>query len=112
MEDALQQSNQTLRSIVDSSPSAIIALDMEGRITLWNPAAEKIYGWNESEVMGKTPPLVPAHKKSEFLALNHRIQNGERFTSIELKRQTKQGAIQGKFVLTTVTATKRIFSHF
>ncbi|MBC7382094.1 MAG: PAS domain S-box protein [Bacteroidia bacterium] len=39
--------------IMNSSLDAIVCMDIDGLITLWNPSAEKIFGWNEKEVHGK-----------------------------------------------------------
>ncbi len=39
---------QSLHAIVEASPVAIIALDGEGRVKMWNHSAERIFGWNEN----------------------------------------------------------------
>ncbi len=41
-----------LGAIIDASPVAIVELDPAGRVQLWNPAAERIYGWRREEVLG------------------------------------------------------------
>ena len=43
-------------AIIDASPVAIVELDSAGRVQLWNPAAERIYGWRPEEVLGKPHP--------------------------------------------------------
>lgn len=55
-EEALEKQAALLEEqarIVDLAPAAIIVRDLESRITLWNPEAEKIYGWTREEAMGK-----------------------------------------------------------
>jgi formate hydrogenlyase transcriptional activator len=53
-EDALRQSEERFRSIVESIKDyAIFTLDPEGRITSWNPAAEKIKGYSAEEIIGQ-----------------------------------------------------------
>jgi len=47
-ERELQETNERLNAVIDASPDAIIALDTEGTVTLWNPAAERIFGWSEA----------------------------------------------------------------
>ncbi|MDP2401784.1 MAG: HD domain-containing phosphohydrolase, partial [Actinomycetota bacterium] len=42
-----------------ASPVAILTLDPNGLVTLWNPAAERIFGWTRDDVIGKPCPLVP-----------------------------------------------------
>jgi PAS domain S-box-containing protein len=58
---ALQTSEQRLALHVRRSPLGVIGLDPQGRVVEWNAAAERIFGWTESEAMGKesVPLLVP-----------------------------------------------------
>jgi len=58
-EERLRELKDTLQAIVQSSPLAIIALDRQGKIKLWNQSAEKIFGWGEAEVLGNSPPNLP-----------------------------------------------------
>src|SRR5947209_7406409 len=50
-------------SIVDASPLALIAMDLSGRVTTWNKAAEHLFGWPEEEVMGRRLPAIPDEGK-------------------------------------------------
>ena len=52
-EKALQSSETRMRSITNSANDAILIIDQKGVITYWNPAAERIFGYVESEVLGK-----------------------------------------------------------
>jgi len=53
-EAALRTNEQRLQAIVDSAVEyAIITLDEEGRITSWNPGAERILGYSEEEAIGQ-----------------------------------------------------------
>ncbi len=45
-----------LAAIIDASPVAIVELDRDSRVQLWNPAAERIYGWQPEEVLGQPHP--------------------------------------------------------
>ena len=56
-EDALRQTTQTLQTLIQASPLAIITLDLDFKISLWNPGAERMFGWKESEVLGGYLPL-------------------------------------------------------
>ena len=91
-EEALRDSNEKLNALIRSSPLAIIALDPEGNVTLWNPAAEKMFGWEEKEVMGRFLPFVPEEKMSEHRALRKRVLSGEGFYDVEACRQKKDGS--------------------
>ena len=48
-----------LEAIIKASPLAIIAVDAEGRITVWNKSAERMFGWNETEVLGQALSILP-----------------------------------------------------
>jgi PAS domain S-box-containing protein len=41
------------RLVLDAVGHAIIVTDLNGEITFWNPAAEKVYGWAASDALGK-----------------------------------------------------------
>lgn len=49
-----------LEALVQAAPVPIIELDMEGRVRLWNPEAERVFGWREEEVLGRPTPIVRA----------------------------------------------------
>ena len=55
-EEALRRANETS---IYASPVPIIAADTESRVTMWNPAAEALFGWSEEEVVGKPNPILP-----------------------------------------------------
>lgn len=54
---SLQKSNDRLRALLSASPMAIIMLDSELRVMLWSPVAEKLFGWNERELVGSDFPV-------------------------------------------------------
>src|SRR5947199_2834735 len=55
----LLQANETLRILFHASPIAIVVLDPQGLVRLWNSAAERLFGWSEQEVIGGSLPTVP-----------------------------------------------------
>src|SRR5262249_24528652 len=63
---ALSPHSEILEALVRASPVAIIALDRQGRVQLWNPAAERLFGWAASDVTGRPYPLVPADRRDEY----------------------------------------------
>jgi PAS domain S-box-containing protein len=48
-----------LEAIIKASPLAVIAVDADERIILWNPSAETTFGWLENEVLGRPTPILP-----------------------------------------------------
>ena len=83
---------RVLAALIDASPLAIVTFDPEGVVTMWNPAAERIFGWSENEALGTRLPFVPAEKQAEFLALRRRALRGEAFTEPELHRRRADGS--------------------
>jgi len=52
-EDELAARKATLAAITDAARNAIIMVDAEGRVSFWNPAAERVLGWSETEALGR-----------------------------------------------------------
>ncbi|HAA05011.1 MAG TPA: hypothetical protein DCE18_16820, partial [Syntrophobacteraceae bacterium] len=102
-EEVLHATNEQLRALIQSSPEAIIVLDPDGNVKLWNPAAERVFGWREAEVLGKFLPYVPEDKIEEHNALRRRVLKGE-LTGLEVRRRRKDGS---QVDLSISTATLR-----
>jgi PAS domain S-box-containing protein len=66
-EARLRDSLRNLQAVVDTSPLAITALDLTGKVFLWNPAAERIYGWTEAETLGRMLPTLPEGDAETYL---------------------------------------------
>ena len=86
-----EQNAKNLAAIVATMPDAVIAFDLDGRITSWNAAAQKLYGYDHSEVIGQSmeilyPPDWPT-KTADYIA--DIVANGR--THFEVIRQTKRG---------------------
>ena len=91
-EDRLRQAITNLESLVKASPAPIAALDREGRVLVWNPAAERVFGWKASEVIGKDNPIVPAEEEDESLNIWERLIAGESVNGIEVRRMRRDGS--------------------
>jgi PAS domain S-box-containing protein len=81
-----------LDTLIGASPLAIVAFDPEGVVTLWSPAAERIFGWSAGEALGQALPFVPADRQEESRDLRHRALRGESFTEPELQRRRADGS--------------------
>ncbi len=69
LQQALRESEERYRSFVETAKSAIIAVDGEGRIILFNPAAEKIFGYQRDEILNREfSCLFPARYKDTIPA--------------------------------------------
>jgi PAS domain S-box-containing protein len=89
-EEALRRANETS---VYASPVPIIAADKQGRVTMWNPAAEALFGWSEEEVVGKPVPIIPPEEKRASADLHSRLLAGEIVRGVDVLRQTRDGSI-------------------
>jgi len=95
-EAALRESNDALlwfASIVECSDDAIISKTLDGIITSWNEAAERVFGYTAEEVVGKSVTiLIPPERHDEEPAILARLRRGERIHD-ETIRQRKDGSL-------------------
>ncbi|MBI4381905.1 MAG: PAS domain S-box protein [candidate division NC10 bacterium] len=91
-EEALRETHDMLTAVIQASPMGITILDTDGNVKLWNPAAERIFGWRQDEVLGRPLPTIPYDKHEEHRALRERVLRNEAFAGIEIARQRKDGS--------------------
>jgi PAS domain S-box-containing protein len=91
-EDQLRQTNLTLQAIVGSSPLAIVATDLDGRVRQWNAAAERMFGWREHEVVGRPLPIFAGADESTVLARMERARSGEVSNGCEARALRRDGS--------------------
>jgi PAS domain S-box-containing protein len=83
-----------LTAIVQSSNDAIIGMTLDGTITSWNPAAERLYGYTAEDVVGRPISLlVPPDQPDEVPALLARVKRGEFVAGYETKKLAKSGRL-------------------
>jgi two-component system cell cycle sensor histidine kinase/response regulator CckA len=92
-ESALRSSKQTIESIVDASPLAIIALGPDTRVHAWNRAAERIFGWTAAEVLGKPNPTMPPEERESHRERIAAAMRGNTIANKEVRRLRKDGTI-------------------
>ncbi len=81
-----------LETLVENAGDAIVTLDSESKVLSWNPAAERIYGYSASEMVGQVPhALFPEERQSESLAIRERMKQGKILTLVETERRRKGG---------------------
>jgi len=90
-DELLHETNEKLDALIQASPQGIVAVDFAGNVTLWNRAAEEIFGWSAEEVLGKPYPAVPAERAREHAELRDLVLAGKRVTDVELRRRRKDG---------------------
>ena len=85
---------EQLQALIDSSPLALVEFGLDTRIRLWNPAAERIFGWSSEEMLGRGDlPMAPPAKRAESEELFARVRAGERVNDYETVRQRKDGTL-------------------
>lgn len=91
-EAALRHTNQTLQSLIAASPRAIFTLDLTERVKIWNPAAERMFGWTEAEVIERPNPIISQESVQEYETIKQSVLQGITPPSLEIRRQKKDGS--------------------
>ena len=99
-EMTIRNSEEFRRLIMESALDAIICMDVNGVITLWNPQAEKIFGWKEEEVIGKdlaSHIIPPAYRERHYAGLKNYVVRGEEVILNKLLEVTALNARENEF---------------
>jgi PAS domain S-box-containing protein len=83
-----------LASVVESSHDAIVSKDLNGIIMSWNGSAQRLFGYEAEEVIGKPITiLIPEERHDEERTILERIGRGERVEHFETIRRRKDGSL-------------------
>jgi PAS domain S-box-containing protein len=83
-----------LAAIVESSEDAIISKSLDGVITSWNAAAERIFGYTAEEAIGQSILfLLPEDRHAEEALILERLRRGKHVESFETVRRAKDGRL-------------------
>jgi PAS domain S-box-containing protein len=81
-----------LATLVASADDAIITKDLDGIITTWNVAAEKLFGYREDEVVGRSITIIiPPERLHEETEILSRLRRGESIQHFETERMRRDG---------------------
>jgi PAS domain S-box-containing protein len=86
-----REAEERFRAVIESAPVAIVEIGVDDRVNLWNPAAERIFGWPAEEVLGRPPAWVPEDRWGEFRALSDQEARGSGYTGFETVRVRRDG---------------------
>ena len=78
--------------MLDSSPNAVVAIDRDQSVLLWNEAAERLFGWTAREMLGRRAPIVPPELTAEHHAVLERVRTGGQ-VSLRTKRVRGDGGL-------------------
>ena len=87
-ESRARSTSEMLQSLIDAAPQAIIVIDERVRVTGWNRAAEKLFGWTAEEVMGRAAPILSPEERQETKARIETVAGGR---PMEVTRWRKDG---------------------
>ena len=107
--EALKKANDLLRLavVVRDSHDAVVMQDMEGRILAWNPAAQKMYGWSESEAREMNiRELIPEGLRKEELKKVRKLSREEVLEPYHTQRIAKDGTVVDIFLTATALANE------
>jgi PAS domain S-box-containing protein len=92
--DPFEEKQAILAAIIASTDDTIISKTLDGIITSWNPAAERMFGYLEKEAVGRHISLIiPADRMDEEAFIIGKIAKGEKVDHFETIRQTKSGTL-------------------
>jgi PAS domain S-box-containing protein len=96
---ALEAKKQTeilkdyLEGLIENSPDAIVTTDLNGIVTSWNHASEKMFGYSAHEAIGQFLPSVPHFLVESEKHYLEQVKSGESIRDLETVRKTKDGRI-------------------
>jgi len=75
-----QKTEEVMSKLVDVSVDAIVSMDERGRIVLWNPAAERTFGYTRAEAlkMGVSDLMPEASRQAHIDGIARFVRTGER----------------------------------
>lgn len=112
-ETALHRYEQYFENILNDAADAIVLLNENDRITLWNKAAETLFGYTEDEMFGKTLTRITPdhpHAQEELVRLDQKIRDKNFIRNQRMEFVTKDG--RAMMVEMTRTALRNQRSDF
>jgi PAS domain S-box-containing protein len=89
---AAEEASQRLAAIVESSDDAIVSKDLNGIVTSWNPAAERMFGFTSQEMIGRpVTTIIPPELRDDEIKILATVARGERIEHFETVRVKKNG---------------------
>src|SRR6201987_6544894 len=81
----------TAHAVIECAADAIVAFSTDRTVMLWNPAAERMFGWAAAEVFGLEPQIIPEELKAEHNAVLERVRGGGQisFATRRIRKDSK-----------------------
>ncbi|WP_434684503.1 PAS domain S-box protein [Pseudanabaena minima] len=91
-ESSLQRTNELLRAVIKAVPVAIDIVSPEGKVLLWNAAAEKLFAWNSSAIVGYPVPSIPESQALKLQAAILDTLSGKPLDDFPMTFQLRDGS--------------------
>jgi PAS domain S-box-containing protein len=93
-EEALRESENKYRTVLEANPDSVIVYDMERKVTYLNPTFTNVFGWTLEECLGKKMDMfIPEENWPETIEMIEKVLTGENLSGIETFQYTKAGDI-------------------
>ena len=121
IDDILHESEARTRAIFESALDALITMDAEGRVQDWNPAAEQMFGYSQSQATGRRiaeliipPSLRDRHRKGlqRYLETNEPTVLGQRIQMAALKADGTEFPVEFSIAVTRRSGMPPFFTAY
>jgi diguanylate cyclase (GGDEF)-like protein/PAS domain S-box-containing protein len=85
--------HELLTATVMGSPTALVVADLRGTALLWNPAAERLFGWSAADVVGQPLQLIEFSSRGESLRLRRGAAAGHSVVEVQSQRRHRDGRL-------------------
>jgi PAS domain S-box-containing protein len=93
-EEALRESEERYRTVLEANPDPVVVYDIEGKVVYFNPAFSRVFGWELEERLGHNMDhFVPEENWPETRMMIDMVLGGESFSGIDTRRYTKDGDV-------------------
>ncbi|MFC7324586.1 ATP-binding protein [Halorubrum rutilum] len=91
--DAIEFLFDRLVSVVEVAPIAIVVVDADGAVQLWNAGAERLFGWSEADALGGRLVATGSDATGPFGDSLSRLRRGDRLTGVETRHPHRDGSL-------------------
>ena len=100
-ERELRETNDTLQTLIQASPLAIVTTDLSGTVSEWNVAAERMFGWFAGDVLGRPIPILPVDQVEDDMR-RLTVSGEHSFSGYETRCARKDGSLVDVYISTAV----------
>ncbi|MBU8849405.1 MAG: PAS domain S-box protein [Desulfobacterales bacterium] len=92
IEEALRESEERLRTLMETIVDPVLVYDAKGNVSYLNPAFTRVFGWSSDELLGNRIDFVPDKENPAAQKAVARVLKGEGLSGFETERKTKSGS--------------------